>query len=430
MMNAAELSKGFILSAALLLMSSCSYMQQVADAGQTTAAKAEASEKTSAQPVAVNTATKQPAQQPSATRPTASNTAGNALRINNPKYGRITADKSSPKAGEQVALTVHLPADCELASLSVADSKGNLLSVSADGSFVMPSGTATVSAQVVKPDNTDMVAVKGATIEKKVMASPSIFHDKVPLTVNDYYICDHPITQGEWERYMTYYGVASKGTEYGQSDAYDAYKPKPELGIGKDYPVYYVSPMEVIIYCNLMSMAQGLEPCYYDEQHQCDPKEWAKNPAFKIATDANGKYYVNDYVFSGFALDCNEQANGYRILSEAEWEYAAREGNDGFKPEHYKITTWDRETYESTRWADGEPHPIKQKAPNALGIYDLMDNQAYTSDGVLRGGQAYPVSNNYTVRARYTFNISSDTRNSFGFRLVRTKKQPKYVVYQ
>ena len=179
MMNAAELSKGFILSAALLLMSSCSYMQQVADAGQTTAAKAEASEKTSAQPVAVNTATKQPAQQPSATRPTASNTAGNALRINNPKYGRITADKSSPKAGEQVALTVHLPADCELASLSVADSKGNLLSVSADGSFVMPSGTATVSAQVVKPDNTDPLAAKLAELEKVPLVTTQMETDEL-----------------------------------------------------------------------------------------------------------------------------------------------------------------------------------------------------------------------------------------------------------
>ena len=52
--------------------------------------------------------------------------------------------------------------------------------------------------------------------------------------------------------------IEVSGTEKGQSDSSEPYKPISTCGIGANFPAYYVSWYEAIIYCNLRSKAEGL----------------------------------------------------------------------------------------------------------------------------------------------------------------------------
>ena len=70
--------------------------------------------------------------------------------------------------------------------------------------------------------------------------------------------------------------------------------------------------------------------------------------------------------------DCDYSANGYRLPTEAEWEYAARAGTDGpydfGPPDKLRQYAWFADN------AEQKTHPVGQKKPNRWGIYDLYGN--------------------------------------------------------
>jgi formylglycine-generating enzyme required for sulfatase activity len=102
------------------------------------------------------------------------------------------------------------------------------------------------------------------------------------------------------------------------------------------HPVERVSWFDAVAYCNKLSEKEGLTPCYRING---------------ITVTWTGK------------LSCP----GYRLPTEAEWEYAARGGRAG---EVYSGSN----DVDRVAWSDSKTHVVKGKAPNAWGLYDMSGN--------------------------------------------------------
>lgn len=84
---------------------------------------------------------------------------------------------------------------------------------------------------------------------------PGIFIDGRTVEISDFIMCDHEVTQGEYEKYCSYSGSDTPATKINTNTG-------NTYGTGKDYPVYLVTWYDAIYYCNLRSAAEGLTPCY------------------------------------------------------------------------------------------------------------------------------------------------------------------------
>jgi formylglycine-generating enzyme required for sulfatase activity len=180
-------------------------------------------------------------------------------------------------------------------------------------------------------------------------------------------------------------------------------------------PVTGINWYDAVKYCNWLSEKEGLSPCY------------------------TGR---------GRVTQCDFTANGYRLPTEAEWEYAARGGHlsQGFE---YAGS----DNPDDVAWYDAnsgnQVHLVGQKQPNELGLYDMSGNALeycwdwyketyyatspasdptgplsapkalYEPEKVRRGGNWREDVNFCRVTCRSADGVSY--RGDTGFRLVRTK---------
>jgi formylglycine-generating enzyme len=195
------------------------------------------------------------------------------------------------------------------------------------------------------------VLVKGGTFKN----TTSNYYGK-GFVLSDFYIDKYDVTQKEWAQVM---------------------RSNPSKFLGDNLPVEMVSWYDAIEYCNKRSIQEGLQPYYNIDKNKKDPDN-KPNPKFG---DLDGIKWT---------VTINPAAKGYRLPTEAEWEYAAGGGqmsrsytysgsnnvdevawywkNSG---DIYLNGDWSWPAVEQNR---DRTHPVGTKKPNELGLYDMSGN--------------------------------------------------------
>ncbi|MGI6197996.1 MAG: formylglycine-generating enzyme family protein [Candidatus Cloacimonadaceae bacterium] len=176
------------------------------------------------------------------------------------------------------------------------------------------------------------------------------YDDELPthsVTLNTFYIGKYLVTQAEFSKYM------QPGSPW-----------KAKFGLGKNYPAYNVSWYAAIKYCNLRSIAEGLTPCY-TLLGSTNPADWGEIPDDDYDPD----------ISTWDEVICDFHANGYRLPTEAEWEYAARGATNN--PDYLYSGSDDPDAvacYGNADEVGWGSRPVGSKAPNGLKIYDMSGN--------------------------------------------------------
>lgn len=201
------------------------------------------------------------------------------------------------------------------------------------------------AAELMRTSKTELVLIKGGTF---TMGSPGDEswrkkdETQHQVTLRDFYIGSYEVTQEQYKELM--------GSE-------------PGMFKGSNLPVENVTWFEAVLYCNALSQKEGLTPAYTVS---------GSGEAMTVAWDRS--------------------ANGYRLPTEAEWEYAARAGTttpfnteNSVSPEeanyygHYPYMI--EGNYFSQGKLDTKPGRYRETtvavgsfSPNKFGLYDMHGN--------------------------------------------------------
>ena len=200
----------------------------------------------------------------------------------------------------------------------------------------------------------NMIFVKGGRFR---MGSAQGEDDEIPIhevVLTDYYIGRFEVTVGEFRKFIkaTNYktGVEKIGFSFCWVD--NKWKRIKKANWSCDlqgkkrsvadslYPVIHINWYDALHFCNWKSKEDGYKPCYK---------------------------------FDGYKVSCDWEANGYRLPTEAEWEFAATGGLKSYDYVYSGSNVLDEVAWFSAN-SFGSLHKVGQKKPNELGTHDMSGN--------------------------------------------------------
>ena len=265
------------------------------------------------------------------------------------------------------------------------------------------------------------VFIKGGTFMMGGSASDAElvgynYDNEIPhkVTVSSFYMSKYQVTQKEYREMMEDHNSFFKGD---------------------NFPVENVNWYDAIEYCNKRSIKEGLTPAYTIDKDRKDPNNIDDNKCKDWNDCDDLKWFVT----------WNRKANGYRLPTEAEWEYACRAGTttpfntgDDITADQANFKGYSRKYEKMYR---KKTTPVGSFAPNPWGLYDMHGNvdewcwdwygdykTAAQKDPTGAVSGAYRVvrggswdNSDHTLRSafRYYYTPLKNRNSRLGFRLVR-----------
>jgi formylglycine-generating enzyme required for sulfatase activity len=166
---------------------------------------------------------------------------------------------------------------------------------------------------------------------------------------------------------------------------------QPSTFKGSNLPVETVSWKDAVVFCNKLSEIFELTPCY---------------------------------AINGDDLAFISTANGFRLPTEAEWEYACKAGTTGIRYGHIDLIAWYKRNSGNTT------HQVGLKLANPWGLYDMLgnvwewcndiyDETVYGSYRIFRGGGWYDDERGCMATNRRRSHPTSFKIDDLGFRIAR-----------